>query len=197
MDEENLNENVEEVVDDAEIITVPIDTTLTHSGEAADAKAVGDALALKADKSDITSNITVDGQSKDANGNILVTAEHIPYAEGVTTKEKIDEIDAKTADDIPMVAGESSQSVAEAIEFATNKAADVIPVTEGSPETVGDRFEAIENHFLTDEGFIAENTRSITALGNTIDGMQDEIDDELTAEEINALVDACFVEGGE
>lgn len=197
MDEENLNENVEEVVDDAEIITVPIDTTLTHSGEAADAKAVGDALALKANISDITSNITVDGQSKDANGNILVKAEHIPYAEGVTTKEKIDEIDAKTADDIPMVAGESSQSVADAIEFATNKTADVIPVTEGSSETVGDRFNAIEVHFLTDEESISENAQSITDLGNTIDGMQDEIDDELTDEEINTLVDACFVEGGE
>ena len=43
MSEINLNEVVEEVVDDATVITVPIDDTLSVSGEAADAKAVGDA----------------------------------------------------------------------------------------------------------------------------------------------------------
>ena len=46
MSEINLNEEVEEVVDDATVMTAPIDDTLSISGEAADAKAVGDALAL-------------------------------------------------------------------------------------------------------------------------------------------------------
>ena len=49
MSEINMNEVVEEVVSDATVMTVPIDDTLSVSGEAADAKAVGDALALKAD----------------------------------------------------------------------------------------------------------------------------------------------------
>ena len=97
---EELNEQVEETVDDAEIITAPIDTTLTHSGEAADAKAVGDALAGKADRSEVQSNITVDGQSKDANGNITVRAQHIPYdtTGNETVKSKLDELAGKTAD---------------------------------------------------------------------------------------------------
>ena len=47
MSENNMNETVFVTVEDASVITVPIDTTLTNSGEAADAKAVGDALAFK------------------------------------------------------------------------------------------------------------------------------------------------------
>ena len=50
MADNDLNEEVVVTVDDASVITVPIDDTLTNSGEAADAKAVGDALALKAER---------------------------------------------------------------------------------------------------------------------------------------------------
>ena len=57
----DLNEVFEETMQDAEVITVPIDDTLTHSNEAADAAAVGAALALKADKSEV-STISVNGQ---------------------------------------------------------------------------------------------------------------------------------------
>ena len=64
---ENLNDMVEEVVEDATVMTVPIDDTLSISGEAADAKAVGDALALKADASQVT-GISVNGQSAEWSG---------------------------------------------------------------------------------------------------------------------------------
>ena len=46
--ENDMNEMFTISFDDASVITVPIDDTLSNSGEAADAKAVGDALALKA-----------------------------------------------------------------------------------------------------------------------------------------------------
>ena len=65
MSEINMNDVVEETVRDSDVITVPVDTTLTHSGEAADAKAVGDALDLKADKSELAQSIQVNGQSAD------------------------------------------------------------------------------------------------------------------------------------
>ena len=68
---ENLNEEFELVFDDADVITVPIDTTLSNPGEAADAKAVGDALALKADASSVVA-ITVNGEGPDLQGAILV-----------------------------------------------------------------------------------------------------------------------------
>ena len=57
----DLNEMIEEEVDESTVITVPIDDTLSNSGEAADAKAVGDALALKADKSELQTAIQVNG----------------------------------------------------------------------------------------------------------------------------------------
>mgnify|MGYP002519715366 CR=1 FL=1 len=79
---ENLNEMVQAVVEDARVITVPIDDTLQNSGEAADAKAVGDALALKADKSELQTAITVNGQAADAQGKISQQTEDLvgPYA---------------------------------------------------------------------------------------------------------------------
>ena len=42
---EELVEEINLTVDDATVIPVPIDPTLTHEGEAADAKATGDAIA--------------------------------------------------------------------------------------------------------------------------------------------------------
>lgn len=182
---EDLNEMVEEEVDDADVITVPIDDTLTHSGEAADAKTVGDALALKADKSEVQANITVDGQSKDNTGNIVVKAEHIPYSTGTgaqTVKEKIDEIDEKTAADIPMSTGENPQTVAEAIENAGAKTADMIPMEDGSIETIADRIGDIEDAVDAVEGDVS-------------DLQMDTV--ELTDAQIHAIVDEVFDEDGD
>ena len=69
----DLNDVVEEVVSDAEVMTVAIDDTLTVSGEAADAKAVGDALALKANLADVIT-IDVNGQGPDLQGISSLTA---------------------------------------------------------------------------------------------------------------------------
>ena len=68
---DELNEVFEEELDEATVITVPIDDTLTVSGEAADAKAVGDALALKADLSAVV-DLDVNGQSADNQGHIII-----------------------------------------------------------------------------------------------------------------------------
>lgn len=76
-----LNENVNLTVDDATVITVPIDDTLSIQGQAADAKAVGDALADKADRSELSTAVNVNGQSADAQGTILITGEDIPVSD--------------------------------------------------------------------------------------------------------------------
>ena len=81
MADDNLNDVVEEVVSDAEVMTVNIDDTLTVSGEAADAKAVGDALALKADKSELQNQVKVNGQEPDNQGLIILLASHIPMSD--------------------------------------------------------------------------------------------------------------------
>lgn len=193
---EELNEQVEEEVDDAGVITVPIDTTLTHSGEAADAKAVGDALAGKADRSEVQSNITVDGQSKDANGNITVRAQHIPYGTtgNETVKSKLDELAGKTAETIPMTTGESPQSIAEAIDSLGTKTADQIPMSEGGIETVAARFETVQQS-ITQQGQAL--TQYAETTNQTIAGIREDLDDEFTDAEIHSLVTEVFQEGGE
>ena len=98
---EDLNEQLEEEMDDASVITVPIDDTLSNSGEAADAKAVGDALALKADKSELATAIDVNGQSADNQGHILVYGNHIPMSSAAgapSVKAEIETIQAWDAD---------------------------------------------------------------------------------------------------
>lgn len=134
-EQEDLNETFEEEMDDATVITVPIDDTLSNQGEAADAKAVGDALALKADRSELQTAITVNGQSADNQGSIIVHAGDITMGssdattvasrigaletktgaaiavsttDATTIAAKLTAIDGKTADDIPFITGGAS-----------------------------------------------------------------------------------------
>ena len=113
---ENLNEGVEMVVEDAEVITTPIDDTLTVSGAAADAKAVGDALDLKADISQIT-GITVNGQSADAQGAILIDGDEIPVSgtDSTLLVDALAALDGKTGEDIPINSDENADSIADVI----------------------------------------------------------------------------------
>lgn len=174
MSEINLNDQVEEVVEDAEVITVPIDATLTHSGEAADAKAVGDALAQKADKSEVQSNITVNGKSKDAHGNIAVNAEDIPYATGTSVKAKID---AMTAETLKMSNAEGAQSIADAIDNMATRTADQIPMEQGSIETVADKLEEIETNVTgVAQSVTALDNKTENAINNAVDTLEDSID---------------------
>ena len=129
MADNDLNEVIEEFVEDASVITVNIDDTLTVSGDAADAKAVGDALALKADISSV--RINVNGQEADAQGLILLTAEHVPMTDAVdapSVAEAIEEMGSVTADEIAMSA-EDETTVAERI-------AEVEAAAEGSVRSI-------------------------------------------------------------
>ena len=131
MSEINLNEEVEEVVDDATVMTVPIDDTLSISGEAADAKAVGDALALKADASAINT-IKVNEQSADNQGQILLTGEDVPLnddEDAPTIAEAVAAEQDKTASDIPMTSAEDSDTIADAIDALQAKTAADIPMS--------------------------------------------------------------------
>ena len=116
MSEINMNEEVTMVVEDATVITTPIDDTLTVSGDAADAKAVGDALALKADKSQLTS-VTVNGQGPDQQGAILIDGTDIPAndTDEDTIAEALAALDAKTGADIPIDAEEGADPIADVI----------------------------------------------------------------------------------
>lgn len=144
---ENLNEVFEEEMDDASVITVPIDTTLSNSGEAADAKAVGDALSLKADKSELQAAITVNGQGADAQGAILIDGTDIPVngLSETTIAEAVEEVAARTAEDIPMSSESGAQTIAEAISEAGSAAtADLIPMGPNSEVTIAEKIAAMD-----------------------------------------------------
>lgn len=114
---ENLNEVFEEAMQDAAVITVPIDDTLSNSGEAADAAAVGAALALKADLADI-SNIKVNEQAADNQGQILLDGRDVPMSDTDTTTltAAITAAGSRTGADIPINGEPEAQTIAEAVE---------------------------------------------------------------------------------
>ena len=122
--ENDLNETFEETMQDAEVITVPIDDTLTHSGEAADAAAVGAALALKADASAVN-DITVNGQSPDNQGAIIVDGTQIEMSSSDDTKltTAIEAAAARTGSDIPIDGTSGAQTVKQAVTAAGSRTA--------------------------------------------------------------------------
>lgn len=116
--------NIDFVVTAHDTVTVPIDATLSIAGQAADAKAVGDALALKADKSELARSIHVNGQGADLQGEIIVTAEHVPMDdnEETTVADEVDALKARTGADIPINGTTGAPTIAQALELATEGA---------------------------------------------------------------------------
>ena len=141
---EDLNEGFEIEMDDSEVITVPIDATLTQEGEAADAAAVGAALALKADLSAVNT-IKVNSESADNQGQIYINGTGIPMSstDSTTLQEAIAAEQGKTAGDIPMTSEEESDSVADVLQALQGKTAATIPMSSalGAP-SVADAINA-------------------------------------------------------
>ena len=168
MADNDLNDVVEEVIDDASVITVPIDDTLSISGEAADAKAVGDALDLKADKSELQNAVTVNGQEADNQGHIIVTGEDIDVSESDTTsvKDKLAAIDGKTAADIPVSSAAGAKKVATVLNELDGKTAADIPMSSTSGA------QTIAQKIATQDTIEEQNSTDIAALktkaGDTI-----------------------------
>ena len=143
----DLNEVFEEEMIDATVITVPIDTTLSNSGEAAEAAAVGAALALKADKSELQAAISVDGQTADEQGVILVNGEHIPMSstDERTVQAAVNAAAARTGADIPINGTAGAQTIQEAIADGLAVTADEIPLSDGSTVTVAYELNRLDN----------------------------------------------------
>ena len=142
---ENLNDVVNEVVEDATVMTVPIDDTLSISGEAADAKAVGDALALKADASQVT-GISVNGQSADLQGKIIVNATQIEMSDTDDTKVQaaIAAAAGRTGADIPVNGQAGAVTIEQAIAGASGSNASVTANALNLPGEITDDSYAVQ-----------------------------------------------------
>ena len=145
MSENNLNDVVEEEVSDATVMTVPIDDTLSVSGEAADAKAVGDALALKADASSVVT-ISVNGEEPDNQGKIIIDGTDIKMSgtDNTTLKAKIEAVDGKTGADIKVSSAAGAATIKDAIEEAGGKSAETIPMTSGGATMISAKIAAMD-----------------------------------------------------
>ena len=146
----DLNEAVTMTVEDATVITVNIDDTLTVSGDVADAYAVGQALALKADKSELQNAITVNGQGADAQGVILIDGTDIPMSstDSTTLKAAVEAVDGKTAEDIPM-SDDDTTTIAEAISGSVLRTADQIAMSSADSTTVKEKIDALDGSVAT------------------------------------------------
>ena len=93
---EELVEELDYEVEDAEVIPTPIDDTLTISGEAADAKATGDAIAA------VLGNLRVNTKAPSSNAITLYAGDiAVSDATGAQTiAEALEAVGDKTADDI-------------------------------------------------------------------------------------------------
>lgn len=97
---ETLVKNVRFTLQRSNVIPVPVDPTLSNEGEAADAKATGDAIAA------IQAVHDVNGFQPNESGSVTVYATGIPMTNAVgaqTVAEAVQATQAQTGDTIKMV----------------------------------------------------------------------------------------------
>lgn len=171
MADNDMNEEVVVIVEDAEVITTPIDATLTISGDAADAKAVGDALALKADLSQIT-GVTVNGQQPDAQGKIIVYGTQIEMSDSDDTKVQsaIASIGAKTGADIPVNGQAGAVSIEQAISNAAGTSVSVSGNTLNVTGEITDDSTAMNYLKMGTTVLPVQDTGAVRSVNNVLPG---------------------------
>lgn len=146
MSEINLNETFEETMDESTVITVPIDDTLSNSGEAADAAAVGAALALKADAASVVT-IDVNGQEADNQGHIAIDGSDVQMGgtDTRTLKAAITAAEGRTGADILISAETGAPTIQQAIQQVGTANATTIPMSADSSTTVAQKISAMDS----------------------------------------------------
>jgi len=147
-----LNESVTFTVGSSTTLSVPVDATLTIEGQAADAAAVGRALAGKQDAGSVV--ISVNGQAQDNQGQIEITGEDVPVngTEGAESiADAVAALQARTGADIPLSGSTADTIGAKIAEMdgqiaaaAGKTAADITyDGTAATPETIKAHVDAL------------------------------------------------------
>jgi len=89
----NVEDVSEDDIRDSLVITVPIDSTLSISGAAADARAAGQAIAAKASESDVKTLLSVNGRTGNGAWAIMVNGGNIPASSDEDTEMVSDALD--------------------------------------------------------------------------------------------------------
>lgn len=154
---QDLVEEIEYSMDEATVIPMPIDPTLSNPGEAADAKATGDAIRAVGGSLDINGVTAVNGSFKVYSANIPMNA-----AQGAQTLETVvNEISGRTGEDI-QISEDSVDSIAQTIENAVDTLSEQIEsVDQTLSQGITDSATTI-NSRITDE---------VNTLNTRINGM--------------------------
>ena len=164
-----LNTNVMMTVQAGPVANTPIDSTLSIAGNAADAKAVGDALEAKVDISSImeTVRITFDGIESDNQGIILAYGDDIPIDNGngaKSIKETIEDVDSKTGTDIA-ASNTDSTSIAQKLTMIEGKQyGDQMTMSSIDMTTVADAITEVASRTASDIPFGVSTIESVVSV---------------------------------
>ena len=180
---DDLNTRIRMTVRSSNLLQRAVDTTLSIEGQAADAAAVGAALAQKADVSQVT-GISVNGQAADQQGKILIDGSDIPVSgeDATTLDEAIGDLQGRTAGDIPMSDETGAMSVAEAINTGVARNADAIPLEEGSETMVKDAIDALDADVEAIKAWTADDipmdsTQGAESVKAVVEGLEDDVEE--------------------
>lgn len=84
---------IQQAVHDSMVITIPIDSSLSVSGAAADALAVGNALGGKANLADVRGLLSVDGRTGNGSWAIILNGGDIPATEDADEESVADALE--------------------------------------------------------------------------------------------------------
>ena len=180
---DDLNTRIRMTVRSSNLLQRAVDTTLSIEGQAADAAAVGAALAQKADVSQVT-GISVNGQAADQQGKILIDGSDIPVSgeDATTLDEAIGDLQGRTAEDIPMSDESGAMSVAEAINTGVARNADAIPLEAGSETMVKDAIDALDTDVEAIKAWTADDipmdsTQGAESVKGVVEGLEDDVEE--------------------
>ena len=177
-----LNTRVRMLVRSSNIQSVPVDDTLSIEGQAADAAAVGAALATKAD-ADSVNNISVNGEEADNQGKILIDGSDIPVS-GTDTRKlnvAVAAAEGRTGADIPINGETGADTIENVINASVARDATAIPMGDGSEDTVaaavGDLQTAATTLGEAVTAIQGWDSDDIFYSGNSGDSVKDVLDD--------------------